>query len=89
MRLPLPSSRVDDTCGAGLSQPTDISGLIGCNHVRATRAFLIIGLVWASMAFLMAWIGYHAWDDIMYRGLVIMLSLFSCQNPPFPASVES
>jgi hypothetical protein len=50
-----------------------------CDEVRTTRAFLIIGLIFASIAFLLSWLAYNSFDDIMYRMPAMFFAGLACQ----------
>ena len=52
-------------------------GGVDCDYVRTTRAFSIMALVAASVGFLLTWLGYNSYDDLMYRVPAVMCSLAS------------
>lgn len=75
-------SRIDDSCNTVFSKGVKTNFLSGvsCDYLRTTRAFMIIGLVFASLAFLMSFLGWHSLDDFMYRVPAMFFSLLSCES---------
>jgi len=61
--------RVDNSCVAMMSAPLGaVTAGDNCHYIRTTRAFLVLGLIFSSIAFVLAWLGYNSYvDDLMYR----------------------
>lgn len=54
---------------------------VNCDFIRTTRAFMIMGLIFAGFSFLLSWLAYNAIaDDILYRIPAILFGLLSCHD---------